>query len=219
MIIAIDGPAGAGKSTAAKSLARKLNYLYIDTGAMYRAVAWKVLQDEIEFENIARIGQIAAESNIELSGSVDDLHVSIDDRDITSEIRTPEISQAASIVSAISEVRRALVARQQEMGRSHNVVMEGRDIGTVVFPHAEVKIFLDASADARAERRYLEDVAKGAVSSLGETKAAIVSRDERDSNRADSPLVKAQDAVYIDSSHHTIAQVIEQVMEIIQTKA
>lgn len=218
MIIAIDGPAGAGKSTVAKSLARQLNYLYIDTGAMYRAVAWKVLQDEIEFENTMRIGQLAAESNIELSGSVDDLRISIDDRDITSEIRTPEISQTASIVSAIPAVRRALVARQQEMGRSHNVVMEGRDIGTVVFPHAEVKIFLDASADARAERRHLEDVAKGASSSLHETKAAIITRDERDSNRTDSPLIKADDAIYIDSSHHTIEQVIEQVMEIIQAK-
>ncbi|MBS1812283.1 MAG: (d)CMP kinase [Acidobacteria bacterium] len=219
MIIAIDGPAGAGKSTVAKALARKLNYLYIDTGAMYRAVAWKVLQDEIEFENVTRIGQLAAELNINLTGSVDDLRVSVDGDDITNEIRTPEISQAASIVSAIPAVRRALVNRQQEMGRAGNVVMEGRDIGTVVFPQAEVKIYLDASTDARAQRRFTEDLQKGAAASIEATRTAIETRDTRDSSRADSPLVKAADAVYIDSSGFTIEEVIEQVLAVIRTKA
>lgn len=219
MIIAIDGPAGAGKSTVAKAVARRLNYLYIDTGAMYRAVGWKVLQEEIEFENVARIGQLAAEATIELQGSVDDLRVSIDARDITSEIRTPEVSQAASIVSTIPAVRRALVARQQEMGRVGNVVMEGRDIGTVVFPNADVKIFLDASAVARAKRRFAEDVQKGIASSVEETHESLTSRDQRDSTRADSPLVQAPDAVYIDSSHFTIEEVIEQVMALVAAKA
>lgn len=219
MIIAIDGPAGAGKSTVAKALARKLNYLYIDTGAMYRAVAWKVLQEGIEYEDSTRIGQLAAEQVIELAGSVDDLRVSIGGDDITSEIRTPAISQAASIVSAIPAVRRALVARQQEMGRVGNVVMEGRDIGTVVFPQAEVKIFLDASADARTERRFAEDLQKGAAASLAETRAALETRDSRDASRADSPLVQAADAVYLDSSGFTIEEVIEQVMRVIQSKA
>lgn len=216
MIIAIDGPAGAGKSTVAKALARRLNYLYIDTGAMYRAVAWKVLQDGIEFEDTTRIGQLAAEQNIELEGSVNDLRVRVDGDDITSEIRTPEISQAASIVSAIPAVRRALVNRQQEMGRVGNVVMEGRDIGTVVFPYAEVKIFLDASSDARTQRRFAEDCEKGRVGSMEETRTAIETRDKRDSTRATSPLEQAQDAIYIDSSSFTIEEVIAQVMEIVE---
>jgi cytidylate kinase len=218
MIIAIDGPAGAGKSTVAKAVARKLNYLYIDTGAMYRAVGWQVLQDEIEFADVTRIGQLAAEAQIELQGSVDDLCVIIDDRDITGEIRTPQVSQAASIVSAIPAVRRALVARQQAMGRVGNVVMEGRDIGTVVFPNAEVKIFLDASTTARAQRRFAEDEQQGMAASVEETRASLESRDHRDSSRADSPLVQAPDAVYIDSSRFTIEEVIEQVMQLIEAR-
>lgn len=219
MIIAIDGPAGAGKSTVAKAVSRRLNYLYIDTGAMYRAVAWKVLQAGIAFEDTERIGHLAREERIELHGSVDNLHIFLNDEEITQEIRTPEVSQAASIVSAIPAVRRALVARQQEMGRVGNVVMEGRDIGTVVFPMAEVKIFLDASTDARAQRRFAEEQEKGIAASVEETRAAIELRDNRDSSRADSPLVQAPDAVYIDSSHFTIEEVIEQVLTLVSAKA
>lgn len=219
MIIAIDGPAGAGKSTVAKAVARRLQYLYIDTGAMYRAVAWLVLRDGIVLTDPARIGQLATDATIELAGSVDDLRIFINQRDITDEIRTPEISQAASIVSAIPAVRRALVARQQEMGRVGDVVMEGRDIGTVVFPKADVKIFLDASTEARTERRHAEDLQKGAAASLSETRAALEARDSRDSSRADSPLVQAADAVYIDSSSFTIDDVIAQVLQLIATQS
>jgi CMP/dCMP kinase len=218
MIIAIDGPAGAGKSTVAKAVARRLQYLYIDTGAMYRAVAWRVLQDGIALTDAKRIGELAVAVTIELVGSVDDLRVLINQRDITGEIRTPEISQAASIVSAIPAVRRALVARQQELGRVGNVVMEGRDIGTVVFPRADVKIFLDASTVARTERRFVEDLQKGAAASREQTRAALESRDHRDSSRADSPLVQAEDAVYIDSSSFTIEEVIAQVLRVVEAR-
>lgn len=217
LIIAIDGPAGAGKSTAARALARRLGYLYIDTGAMYRAVAWKTLQIGIPLDNTARIGQLAAISRIELTGSVDDSHVLIDGRDITSEIRTPQISQAASIVSAIPAVRRALVARQQEMGRAGGVVLEGRDIGTHVFPQADVKFFLDASAEARSQRRFTEDAARGmAASSLAATLAEIEERDIRDRTREDSPLVQAEDAIYLDSSALTAEQVVERMVETVE---
>lgn len=215
-IIAIDGPAGAGKSTLARELARRLGFLYINTGAMYRAVAWKALRDGIDLQDTDRLGALAARSIIDLKGGVDDMRVLIDGRDITEEIVTPGVSQAASIVSAVSGVRRALVARQQEMGRAGGVVMEGRDIGTKVFPEAEVKIFLDASNAARSERRYLEDLSRGKTAlSLEKTQAEIEERDRRDSSRSDSPLVQAEDAVLIDSSVLTIEQVIERAMDLL----
>jgi cytidylate kinase len=220
LIIAIDGPAGAGKSTVARAVARRLGYLFINTGAMYRAVAWKALQQGVSLEDTDRIGQLAGESLIELAGDVDSMRVLIDGRDITDEIATPQISQAASVVSAIPTVRRALVARQQEMGRAGGVVMEGRDIGTQVFPNAEVKIYLDASADARAQRRFDEDLARGvAVTSFDQMKSEIEERDHRDQTRADSPLTQAEDAVHIDSSAMTIDEVVERILEIAKSKS
>lgn len=218
-IIAIDGPAGAGKSTIAKSLARQLGYLFINTGAMYRAIAWKALQLGASLEDIERIGKLAEDSLIELTGTVDALHVLIDGRDITEEIATPTISQAASVVSAISSVRRALVARQQQIGEAGGVVMESRDIGTQVFPDAEIKIYLDASAEARAERRHTDDLAKGInTGSLLTTQTEIEERDQRDKTRADSPLVQAEDAVYIDSSALTIEQVVAKILDLVAEK-
>lgn len=215
IIIAIDGPAGAGKSTIAKELARRLELLFINTGAMYRAVAWKALDQGVPFEDAAGVGRIAEQSLIELTGSVDAMRVLIDGRDITDQIASPEISQAASIVSAIPAVRRALVARQQQIGRGSGVVMEGRDIGTQVFPEAGLKIYLDASSEARARRRFEEDALRGRnTQTLEQVKAEIEARDHRDKTRADSPLEQAPDAHYIDSSGLTIDQVIERIMEL-----
>ena len=219
LIIAIDGPAGAGKSTVARTVARKLGYLFINTGAMYRAVAWKSLKEGISMEDRDRIGRLAEESGIELRGTVDSMRVMIDGEDITEKIVTQEVSRAASMVSSIPAVRRALVARQQTIAAEGCVVMEGRDIGTRVFPNAEVKIYLDATSDARAERRYLEDQSRGiALGSFDQMKSEIEDRDERDKTRADSPLIQASDAVYIDSSGMTIDEVVDQIMKIVESK-
>lgn len=183
---------------------------------MYRAVAWKALQLGASLEDIERIGKLAEDSLIELTGTVDAMRVLIDGHDITEEIATPAISQAASVVSAIPAVRRALVARQQQIGQVGGVVMEGRDIGTQVFPDAEIKIYLDATAEARAERRHTDDLVKGInTGSLLTTKTEIEERDQRDKTRADSPLVQAADAVYIDSSGMTINEVVEKILNMV----
>ncbi len=216
LIIAIDGPAGAGKSTVAKEVARHLGYLFINTGAMYRAVAWRALRAGIALDDAERLGQLAQTARIELIGTVDAMAVLLDGRNITAQIATPEISQAASQVSTIPAVRRALVAQQQALGRAGGVVMEGRDIGTQVFPNAEIKIYLDATAAARAQRRYTDDLAKGFdTGPLAVTQAEIEARDHRDKTRADSPLVQAADAIYIDSSGLTIEEVVERILGII----
>ena len=214
-IIAIDGPAGAGKSTIAKALARRLGYLYINTGAMYRAVAWKALAEGIALDDAERLGILASTSQVDLTGTVDDMRVLIDGRDVTAEVVAPDVSQAASIVSTVSAVRRAMVARQQEMGRAGGVVMEGRDIGTKVFPEAEVKIYLDASSAARSARRFREDAARGQTLSREQTQAEIEARDQRDTTRADSPLVRADDAMVLDSSDLTIDEAVDRALELI----
>ncbi|MEP7338802.1 MAG: (d)CMP kinase [Acidobacteriota bacterium] len=213
LIIAIDGPAGAGKSTIAKRVAQQLDYLFINTGAMYRTVAWKALQLGVPLDDNERVGKLAEDSLIELTGSVDAMRVLLDGRDVTEEIATPQISQAASIVSAIPAVRRALVARQQQMGCAGGVVMEGRDIGTQVFPNADVKIYLDATSEARAQRRFEEDTARGvAVASFDHMKNEIEERDHRDKTRDDSPLAAADDAIHVDSSALTVDEVVETIL-------
>jgi cytidylate kinase len=218
MIIAIDGPSGAGKSTIGKSLARALGFLYIDTGAMYRAVGLACLEAGADLSDVEAITEISAQSLVDLSGPPDALQVLLNGRDVSQLIRTDEVSRAASIVSAVSAVRRRLVERQREMGARGNVVMDGRDIGTVVFPHADLKFFLTATPDARARRRYEEDLAKGRALTYPETLADIIERDTRDTTRADSPLKQTADSIVIDSSGLTIEQVLAVMLDAVRGK-
>lgn len=215
LTITIDGPAGAGKSTLAKALAERLGYLYLNTGAMYRAFAWKTLNDNVNPADSARVARLARDVTMELTGAPNDLHVVIDGIDVSSQIARPEVTRAASVISAYPEVRRALVSLQQKIAIDGGVVAEGRDTGTVVFPNADVKIYLDASASARGERRHKEDVARGVEGSLEATRNEILERDRRDSTRLASPLIKANDAVYLDTSKLTIEEMIDRAVALI----
>ena len=212
LIIAIDGPSGAGKSTVAKKVAKRLGYLYIDTGAMYRAVGLKALRSTVPLNDSQRIIALAHSARIELKGSVESYQVFLDGEEVTRDIRVEAVSQAASKVSALSEVRRILVEAQQKMGAAGSVVMEGRDIGTKVFPNADLKVFLNATENTRAERRFLENQQRGVLMSLEETLADIRERDERDSLRADSPLVRANDALSLDTSEKSIEEVVQVIL-------
>jgi len=214
MIIAIDGPSGAGKSTLGKMLANELGLLYLDTGAMYRAVAFAATRQNVDLNDVARLADIAEASKIELVGSPDAMRVFLDGQDVTSEIRTLQAAQAASVVSTVSEVRRVMVEHQREIGRSaqNGCVLEGRDIGSVVFPNADLKFFLTAKPDARAMRRFEEDRAKGGSSTFDQTLNEINQRDERDVSRDDSPLTIAVDAIVIDTSELDLTEVFEQMM-------
>jgi CMP/dCMP kinase len=217
-IIAIDGPSGAGKSTVAKRLSKQLGYLYVDTGAMYRAIGLKALRDNPKLDDPSQIASIARGSEIELIEAPGGCRVFLDGEEVTEAIRAEPVSQAASIVSGISDVRRVLVQAQQRMGANRDVVLEGRDIGTKVFPNANLKIFLDASERTRGQRRYEENVRKGVTLTLEETLAEINERDQRDSQRADSPLARAEDAVYLDTSGKTIEEVLEDIMKLVETR-
>jgi len=215
MIIAIDGPSGAGKSSVSVEVARILGFSCLDTGAMYRAVAWQAVQDGVSFDDTEALGQIARTREIEFAheeGNPKPVGVSIGGADVTKAIRTREIDHAVSPVSAVPAVREALVAQQQRIGNAGDYVVEGRDIGTVVFPGAEVKVFLTASNEARAKRRVLQNEQRGVGSTdFDEVLADIVRRDELDSSRAASPLKPASDAVHIDSSDMTMQEVIDEV--------
>lgn len=215
IIVAIDGPAGAGKSTLARRIASLLGFIYIDTGAMYRAVALWALRMGVSWEDHHRLEQLAQQADIRLTR---DLRVELNGEDISDAIRTPEISQGASIVSAVSGVRRALVAKQQLMGEQNSVVMEGRDIGTVVFPTAEVKVFLDASPEVRAWRRVKDLQKRGQSADFDQVFSEMKQRDERDTTRPDSPLRQAPDATYLDSSGMDENEVEESLLRIVRER-
>jgi cytidylate kinase len=216
IIIAIDGPAGAGKSTIARAVARRLGCVYIDTGAMYRAVGLWALRSNIPLDDLHKLEQLAAAARIEFEAGTST--VLLNGEDVTTAIREATVSDAASKASAISGVRRAMVAEQRRMAENASVVMEGRDIGTVVFPNADVKIFLDADPRTRAERRTAELRQRGADIAAETVAREMAERDQRDRTRAEAPLVQAADAVYIDTTPLTIDQVEEEVLRIVRSR-
>jgi len=220
MIVAIDGPAGSGKSTVAKLVAEKLGFAYLDTGAMYRAVAWRAIEEGIAFDDEPALTAIALDEPIRfgyLEGEPLPSEVFIKEKDVTREIRTPETDFAVSPVSAVLGVREALVSQQQRIGALQDTVMEGRDIGTVVFPHAELKVFLTASPEVRAERRLTQNAERFGVEAAGmdreKTLAEIIRRDKLDSERQHSPLVAADDALTLDTSDMSIDEVVDWIVD------
>lgn len=223
MIIAIDGPSGAGKSTVAKIVARNLGFSCLDTGAMYRAIAYKALAEGVSLDDKEALGELAQRCTITFGHDKDNptpKYVYVDGQDVSAAIRTAEIDKAVSPVSATPQVRSALVLQQQRIGSEGNYVVEGRDIGTTVFPHAEVKVFLTASAEERAHRRVRQNVDRCIGSTnYEEVLADIIRRDEVDSNRATSPLKPADDAIIMDSTNTYIEQVIEDICALAKARS
>ena len=214
VVVAIDGPAGAGKSTIAKRVAARLGFTYIDSGAMYRAVALWALRQKVDAGDMHRLEQLAIAAEIELLPG----RIRLNGEDVTDAIRTPEVSAGASKVAVVPGVRRAMVAKQRAMGERASVVMEGRDIGTVVFPDADVKIFLDADPRERVRRRFQDVRAAGEQIPETALAAQMKERDQRDSTRADGPLAQAPDAAYLDSSSLTVEEVEEAILKIVRSR-
>ena len=213
LVIAIDGPAGAGKSTIASRLARKLGYVNLESGAMYRALGLKAIENDVGLDDEGALLELARNSRIALEPRVDGNRVLLDGRDVSERIREPDVTAAASRVSVHPAVRAYMVARQQEMGERGGVVMEGRDIGTVVFPNADVKIFLEAAPEVRVERRLKQGSNEGK-----NVAAELQERDQRDRTRAVSPLTPAADAVILDSTHLSIDDVVEKAEALVRAK-
>lgn len=217
-IIAIDGYSSCGKSTLARAVACELGYTYIDSGAMYRAVAFYFLQKNIDLQDSKAISKALDEIKIELETSREGVRVSLNGRDISEAIRQMPVSNLVSRVSALPEVRHKLVKLQREMGRTGNIVMDGRDIGTVVFPHASLKVFMTADPRVRARRRYDELQARGLGVSMEEVYRNLLHRDREDTSRSESPLVKAADALVLDNSYMTRREQLDWIMEKVKAK-
>ena len=214
LVIAIDGPSGAGKGTVARAIAAQLGYRHIDSGAMYRAVGWKAIRDGVPLEDEAAVTALAEGSRIDVSST----HVTIDGVDVTREIRTPDIDRAAAGVARLPLVRSVLVEQQRQMGINGAIVMEGRDIGTVVFPDADVKLYLDASPEERARRRAHDPAHTGVPAAVADVATLLTQRDELDRTRAASPLYAAPDAILVDTTGKDIAAVVREVMALIRAK-
>jgi len=211
LVVAIDGPAGAGKSTVAQLVAKKLNYIYIDTGAMYRAVAWKVLKENVPVDEAAIIA-VAQKMDVRLICGEDNIEVFSDGENVTKEIRTPEVTAIVSAVAKLAPVREKMVILQRKMAANGGVVMDGRDIASHVLPNADIKLFLTASIHERAKRRWLEMKAKGYKETLAEVEEDVEARDKADMEREVSPLVKTEDAVLLDSTGMGIDEVVDKIL-------
>jgi len=218
LIIAIDGPSASGKSTLGRLLARQLGLLYIDTGSMYRAVALAVIESTTSESDDVAVGLLADRIEIDLGGDPDSLHVSLDGRDVSERIRDEDVTHVSSIISTIPAVRRAMVRRQRELGR-RGAVMNGRDIGTVVFPDADIKFYLDANPQERADRRLAEDRADKPEATFAQTLADITARDRRDTMRVESPLAVAADAIVIDSTGKSIEEVFQRMVALVKQRS
>ena len=214
--IAIDGPAGAGKSTIAKSVAKELEFIYVDTGAMYRAIALYLIRNNIKEDEQDKISKYATEANVEIVYENGEQQVILNGENVSGLIRTEEVGKMASVAAKNKDVRQKLLELQRSLAQTENVIMDGRDIGTHVLPNAEVKIYLTASSKERARRRHLEQTEKGISCDIDTIEKDIIARDEQDMNRAIAPLKKAEDAILLDSSDMTIEEVVEKIMSIIK---
>ena len=214
LTIAIDGPSGAGKGTVARAVAAELGYRHVDSGAMYRAVGWKAMRDHLPLEDESAVAELAERSAVDVS----DTRVAIGGHDVTREIRTPEIDRAAAAVARLPRVRAVLVKRLRERGAGGGVVMEGRDIGTVVFPEADVKIYLDATPEERARRRAADPAHSGGPAAVSEVVTLLTARDETDRTRTASPLYAAKDAVIVDTTGKNVDEVVKEVLDVIERR-